>query len=120
VAVSDERQAWYDTSVRDPGLDRHEWSTAWESFEEDLHTSPAETLPELNDLVGRMLAAHGFVTNGEDGDPRAEAEEVIRFRAAREITHRVDRGDDVDPGDIADAVNAYREIYEGLIDEPDN
>jgi hypothetical protein len=106
--------------VREPGLDRHEWSTEWESIEDDLRESPVEALPELDDLVSRMLAAHGFALDGEDGDPRAQSEEVIQYRAAREVTQRVDRGEDYDPGDGADAVNAYRAIYEGLIDEPDN
>jgi hypothetical protein len=40
---------------------------------------------------------------------------LTSFRAAREITWIVDRGDDFDPGDVASAINLYREIYEGLL-----
>ena len=37
----------------EPGLDKHEWVSVWQSLEEDLETSPAETLPELDRLVER-------------------------------------------------------------------
>jgi hypothetical protein len=40
---------------------------------------------------------------------------LVSFRAAREITLIVDRGDDFDPGDVASAINLYREIYEHLL-----
>jgi len=40
---------------------------------------------------------------------------LTSFRAAREITRLVDRGEDFDPGDVASAIDLYREIYEGLL-----
>jgi hypothetical protein len=38
----------------EPGLDRHEWESEWATLEEELADSPADVLPELDDLVARM------------------------------------------------------------------
>jgi hypothetical protein len=40
--------------MRDPGLDRHEWETAWQALEAELEDSPGETLPEVGDLIERI------------------------------------------------------------------
>jgi hypothetical protein len=102
----------------DPGLDRHEWESEWQALEEQLADSPAETLPELDELVARMLNERGFAI----GDPVvAEGEEreiVAEFLAARETTRLLDAGsDDVSPGDVAAAVNAYRAVFQHVIAE---
>ena len=104
--------------MREPGLDRHEWQTAWEGLEDQLHESPVEALPDVGDLVEEMLVSRGF-SLGNDGEP-TDSELVLAFRSAHEVTVRVERGDDVDLGDVADAINSYRDIYEQLIDRPDN
>ena len=39
----------------EPGLDRHEWESEWQTLEDDLRTDPAQALPELDRLVARML-----------------------------------------------------------------
>lgn len=106
--------------VRDPGLDRHEWETAWEGLQEGLHDAPAEALPELGGLIEEMLETRGFPVNDPVGDDGIEPDVLVAFRSAREITLRVERGDDVDPSDIGEAVHAYSEIYEELIDRPEN
>ena len=36
------------------------------------------------------------------------------FQEARRITAAVERGEDVDPGDVGNAVGLYRELYESL------
>ena len=102
----------------EPGLDKHEWESLWQSFEEDLETAPAEALPELDRLLEQMLEARGYaigdpvVRKGDDRDIVAE------FLAAREITRLVEQGaENVSPGDIAAAVNGYRALYEYLIVE---
>lgn len=103
--------------MREPGLDRHEWESEMQALEEELADSPAEALTELDDLVARMLAARGF----DVGDPVAsdgdEPEVVAEFRAARDTTRALDRGEDVGPGDVAAAVSGYRAIYDHLISE---
>jgi len=106
--------------MREPGLDRHEWQTEWEALEDDLHDAPFEALPELHDLVERMLVARGFAVGDEVDDGASEPDIVLSFRMGHEIAERVERGDDVDPGDVGEAVHAFTEIYEQLIDRPDN
>ncbi len=106
--------------MREPGLDRHEWETEWEQLQEPLEDSPLQTLPELGDLVEQMLKAGGYPVDGVADDGRSNSDLGISFRSAREVTLRVERGDDVDLGDVADAIHAYREIYEQLIDQPRN
>jgi|SRR5215210_1253223 len=108
--------------MRDPGLDRHEWETEWESLEPLVVDSPAESLPELDRLVGRMLAERGYPVDEEETEPASPVEEggvdpevMAAFRVAREITRQVDRGEDVDPGDVGQAVGLYRELYEHLL-----
>jgi hypothetical protein len=101
----------------EPGLDRHEWETEWEQLEPDVEDSPAEALHDLDDLIARMLTGVGYPLDTPDpvDDEGIDPEVMTSFNAAREITRQVDRGDDVDPGDIAQAVNLYRELYEHVI-----
>ncbi len=106
--------------VRDPGLDRHQWETEWEGLQEQLEDAPADTLPELAGLIERMLAARDFPIDDEVADEGVEPEILVEFRSAREIARRVDRGDDVDPGDVGEAIHNLRDIYERLIDRPEN
>jgi hypothetical protein len=105
-------------SMPEPGLDRHEWESEMQALEPELADSPAEAVPELGDLVERMLVERGY----DLGDPVAregeEREVVAEYLAAREISDRVERGEDnVGPGDIAAAVNGFRAIYDYLIAE---
>jgi hypothetical protein len=100
----------------EPGLDRHEWEGEMQALEEQLGENPAEALPELDDLVGRMLEESGY----ELGDPVVregdEREVVAEFLAAREITQLTERGEDaVGPGVVAAAINGYRAVYDYVI-----
>jgi hypothetical protein len=63
--------------VRDPGLDRHEWETEWRALEPVVADSPAESLPELDDLVGRMLEADGYPLD-EEHELEAPEVEVVK------------------------------------------
>jgi hypothetical protein len=103
--------------VLEPGLDKHEWESRWQQFEEDLETSPAEALPEIDRLIHEMLEARGYAIDdpiAREGDDRDLAAE---FLAAREITRLTERDEDVDPGDVAAAVEGYRSLYDYLIVE---
>ena len=104
--------------MRDPGLDRHQFQTEWEQLEPLVEDSPAEALPELGDLVERMLVETNVPIDDEVADDGIEPELVRDLEVARETTNRVDRGEDVPPGDVGDAVHAYRRIYEALINQP--
>jgi hypothetical protein len=108
--------------MRDPGLDRHEWETEWEALEPLVVDSPAEALPELDNLVGRMLAERGYPIEEEETEPASPVDEegvdpevLAGFRVAREITRRLERAEDVPPGEVGQAVGLYRELYEHLL-----
>jgi hypothetical protein len=102
----------------EPGLDKHEWESVWQSLEEDLETSPAETLPELDRLIEQMLEARGYAIDDpvvREGDDR---DIVAEFLAAREITRLVERGaEGISPGDVAAAINGYRALFDYLMVE---
>jgi erythromycin esterase-like protein len=95
----------------EPGLDKHEWESRWQQFEEDLVSDPAELLPEIDRLVEEMLEARGYavadlvVREGDDRDVVAE------FLGAREITRAVERGAEVEREDLYVAVENYRSLY---------
>lgn len=101
----------------DPGLDRHEWESELASLEPELHDDPREALPDLAGLVHRMLAERGFELEDADVLEGEEREIVDSYRAARATVDRVDAGEDVDPGDVADAVNSLRAIFETVVVE---
>ena len=76
-----------------------------------------DRLHDLDDLIARMLAEAGYPVDTPDpvDDEGIDPEVMTSFFAARAITRHVDHGDDVDPGDIAQACNLYRELDEHLI-----
>jgi len=73
----------------------------------ELEDAPAEALPELGRLIDGMLEDRAY----ERDDPEIERE----LETGREVVARLDEQEDVDPGDIAAAVNAFRAVYEQLI-----
>jgi len=101
----------------EPGVDRAEWEAEWQALEPQVEDSPAEALPELDDLVERMLAARGHAVSDPVANAGEEREIVANFLAAREVTRRRDSGEEVPPGDVAAAVNSYRELYAALLEE---
>jgi hypothetical protein len=104
--------------MQEPGLSRHEWESEWAALEEQLQDSPADVLPELDDLVERMLNERGYAVDDPVASEGDEREVLSDFLAAREITRLLaDGADGISPGDIAAAVNGYRSVYEYLIAE---
>ena len=102
----------------DPGLDRHEWESELQALEPELEDDPVDALPELADLVERMLVARGYDVNdavARDGEDR---EVVSEYLAAREIADAVERASaDVGPGDVAAAINGLVSLYEYVVGE---
>ena len=100
----------------DPGVDRHEWESEMAALDEELHEDPAAALPDLNDLLERMLEESGYDLMDpvvREGDKR---EIVAEFLAAREIKDAYERGsDELSSGDIAAAINGYRAIFDYLV-----
>ena len=103
----------------EPGLNRHEWETEWAALEPLVVDSPAEALPELDRLVRGMLVERGYPL--EEGEIERTAKEGIDpevlagYRAGHEIALRLDRGEDVDPAEVAQTVGLFRELYEHLL-----
>jgi hypothetical protein len=105
------------TGLRDPGIDRHDFASEWESVWQDVETDPRESLPELEDILRRMLERHGYVL--DEDDPAAQGDEIeilAPYESIRELAGVIRDGDDVDAGDLAQAIADAVEIYEALID----
>jgi hypothetical protein len=104
--------------MQEPGLDLHEWESQWQALEEQIEESPADALPEVDQLAAEMLEARGYAIDdpvAREGDDR---EIVAEFLAAREITGLLESDPDaVSPGDVAAAINGYRSIYEYIVAE---
>jgi hypothetical protein len=89
--------------MQEPGLDLHEWETRWAELEEAFAEDPAGALPEACDFVETTLG---------DTDWSDDLEKA--FQAAREVADAIERGDDVDPGDIGAAIENLRLIRQSL------
>lgn len=103
--------------TEEPGLDQHDWVSEYSSFEDDLRDDPYSTLPQLADLVERMLVERGYDIGdpvAREGDERAV---VVDYLAARETSDRVERAENVDPGDVGAAIENLRELYAVLLDQ---
>ena len=101
-------------SMRDPGLDLLEWQTEREQLQPQLESEPAAVLPELSDLVGRMLEARGYAWNEQPTEEGQEPEFVREYRSARDTAERADAGD-ADPGDVGDAIATLTTLYDDLV-----
>jgi hypothetical protein len=103
--------------AQEPGLDMHAWQSEYASFEDDLEDDPYAGLPQLADLVERMLVESGYDLTDpvvREGQERAA---VADYLAARETSDRVERDEDVDPGDVGAAIGNLREVFDFLLRE---
>ncbi len=100
--------------MHDPGLDRHELESEWQTLEGDPRADPIRALPDLDRLVARMLAESGYeLTDPIAGD---ESQVVAEYLAAHEIVETAERdSDEVSPGDVAAAVNGLRAVFATLL-----
>jgi hypothetical protein len=103
--------------VVEPGLDRHEWETEWQALEPLVVDSPAEALPELDDLIERMMIERGYPTDEAGAAESPDRDVVAEFLEARRVASLVDAGESVDPGDVGSAITGYRNLYEFLLNE---
>ncbi|MDX6629223.1 MAG: hypothetical protein QOH00_1469 [Gaiellales bacterium] len=105
------------TGLRDPGIDRHDFASEWESVWEEVETDPREALPELEDIVRRLLVRHGYVLDADDPASQGDEVEMLApYAAVQEVAAAIREGEDVDPGDLGQAIEDVREIYESLIE----
>jgi hypothetical protein len=101
--------------VLEPGIDEHLWISRYEALEDDVRTAPAEALSELDDLVAEMMEARGLPLAERPGEDTTEPETVRQFTEARRVRRLIDEGESYDPGDLANAVDAYRSLYDYLL-----
>jgi hypothetical protein len=94
----------------DPGLDLHEWTTRWAQLDEVAHESPADAAPEMDRLVREMLEERGML--------EADDEIQRRYRAGHELVMAYE-GDDPDPGNLGEAIEAFREVFQTITAERD-
>jgi hypothetical protein len=100
----------------EPGLDRHDWESRLASIEDDLRDDPGSALPILADIVEEMVSAVGYDLDDPAVREGEEREVVAEFTAARETADRVERAEEVDPGDVGDSVGNLLELYRYLIE----
>jgi hypothetical protein len=100
----------------DPGETLYDWEGEMATLDDELHESPAETLPELDNLLRRMLEQSGYDLSDpvvREGDER---EIVTEYLAAHEITTALERdAEGISSGDVADAINDFRELFDFLV-----
>ena len=101
--------------MQEPGIDEHEWVSEWEVIDPLLRESPTEALTEADDLIARMMEARGFALEEREGQELSEPETTRSFVEARRVTREVESGRSFDPGDVALAVESYRELYAYLL-----
>lgn len=100
--------------MTEPGLDRHDWESEWQQLEPLVRDSPAEALPELHDLIVRMLREREILDEDLVATEGSDPELLAEYVAGKDVVDRLERGEDVDPGDIASVVGGYRSLYEFL------
>jgi hypothetical protein len=100
----------------EPGLDRHDWESRMASLEDALRDDPEGALPEIADLVEEMLVESGYDVNDPTVREGEEREVVAEHLAARETANRVERGEEVDPGDVGAAVLGLQQLYGYLVE----
>jgi hypothetical protein len=102
----------------DPGEGLYDWESEMATLEDELRDDPAETLPDLDRLLTRMLEEAGYDLADpvvREGDER---EVVAEYLAAHEITEALERGaEDISLGDIGAAINGYRTLFDFLVAE---
>jgi hypothetical protein len=105
------REGW-----AEPGLDRHEWESAWTSIEDDLRDNPDAAVSQLAELVHDMLVARGFGVDDPVERAGDEPEVVTTYRSARETAERAELGE-ASRGDVEAALDDLRAVYDMLLVE---
>ncbi len=97
-------------SPEEPGLELHEWETRWSELDEMLEEDPVGALPAACDFAEQALN-ESAVAEGVGGE---NDELLAGYGAARETAERIERGEDVDPGDVGAAIESLRALYDTL------
>ena len=98
-------------SQNEPGLELHEWDTRWQELAPLFEEDPAGALPEACDFVEQTLRESELDPASTPGEPD---ELLSAYAAARETANRIERGENVDPGDIGAAIENLHAVHETL------
>jgi hypothetical protein len=102
----------------EPGLDIHEWESEWASLEDDMADSPETALPVVHELISRMLVERNVLDENLVVAEGADPDWFRTWEAGRELVAVVDDpGVDVDPQDIVDQLDEYRDLFQALVQE---
>ncbi|WP_320067606.1 hypothetical protein [Micromonospora sp. RTGN7] len=96
------------------------YAAAWEELQIRFVDSPAETVSDADELVGRLIAERGYPT-GEFDDQAAHlsvehAQTLSHYRDAHEIRLRNERGE-AETEELRQAVVHYRALFAELLGE---
>ena len=100
----------------EPGLDIHEWTSAWASIEEEQDSDPAAALSQLADLAHRMLLGSGYDVDDPVAREGDEQELVASYLAARETAERAELGA-ASRSEVEQATEDLRAVFETLSGE---
>ena len=103
--------------MTEPGLDLHDWESEWQQLEPLVRDSPADALPELHDLIVRMLQEREILDEDLVATEGADPELLAEYVAGKAVVGRLERGETVDPSDIGSVVGGYRSLYDFLTSE---
>ncbi|SCG74216.1 hypothetical protein [Micromonospora humi] len=99
---------------------RARYAAAWEDLQVRFVDSPAETVGDADELVGRLIAERGYPT-GDFSDQIAHlsvehARTLTHYRDAHEIRQRNERGE-AGTEDLRQALVHYRALFADLLGE---
>jgi len=88
-----------------PYVNQDEYAAEWASVIDDARSDPRDGLDDLLDIVDRIRTDRALATDS------LEPEISRRLDYAREVAVALQRGDDVEDGDVAAALAAVEVVY---------
>ena len=96
-------------------MERHAWESEYEAILPLIEDEPEQALPDLAALVEEMLVDRGYLTAAREGVDRSE--QAVSFAAAKELSDRAGRGEELDPGDVGFAIAQLQALYVSLLED---
>ena len=81
-----------------------------------LNPSAVEAIPEVHRLITEMMEARGYELEEREGEELTEPEITRAYIAARDVKDEIESGESFDLGNVPIAVEAYRELFQELLD----
>ena len=100
-------------SQQEPGLELHEWETRWQELEEMFELDATDALPDACDFVEQMLSETGIGVEQIGGE---NDELIAGYNAARATADQIERGEEIDPGDVGNAILNLRAVYDAVVE----